>query len=102
MDFTQEEQKLLRPYLRMKVKDGRGWLVGVAVGVLICAATIVVSLTGVWRQPGPYFLFAIVVGLVVIEQSIDHRDQTRLARVLQKYDAALKERQEAQGREPTR
>jgi len=97
MDLTPEEEALVRPYLTMKVKDGKGWLIGVAVGLIICAAAVVLRVAGVQQLSGPYLLFAIVVGLVVIEQSIDHRDQTRIARVLQKYDAALKQSGEGRG-----
>jgi hypothetical protein len=99
MELTPKEQKLVRPYLEIKVRqdgEGKGWVIGVVVGVVISAAAIILIASGVWRDMNLYFLLFIVIGLVLIEQSVDHRDQVRMARILQKYDAVIKQYEQAE------
>lgn len=88
MDLTPQEEKLVRPYLTMKV-GGIGWVIGLVIGLLILAAGIIIWVSGIW-EGGPYFLLVLVVGMVIIEQAWNFRDKVRLARVLQKYDATVR------------
>ncbi|MHC4789281.1 MAG: hypothetical protein ACYS8K_08795 [Planctomycetota bacterium] len=90
MDLTAEEEKFLEPYLAAEVSDGKGWVIGVAVGALACAAAVFLRFTHAWPAFDPYFLLVVVVGLVIVEQSVNRRDKVRLARILQKYDSALR------------
>lgn len=99
MELTPKEQKLVRPYLDMKVRqdgEGKGWVIGLLAGIVICAATIILAATGVWPHMGVYFLLFIVIGLVIIEQSMNHRDQVRMARILQKYHAVIRQYEQAE------
>ena len=99
MELTPKEQKLVRPYLAMKVRqdgESRGWVIGVIVGIVIAASAVILAATGVWPSMGLYLLLFIVIGLVLIEQSVDHRDQVRMARILQKYNAVIKQYEQAE------
>ena len=96
MDLTPEEEKLVRPYLAMKVAQGKGWIVGVVVGLVVIAASVLLWASGVWPEGGIYLFVAIVVGLVVIEQCVDHRDRVRMAKLLQKYDSVVKQYEQAE------
>ncbi|NLW50563.1 MAG: hypothetical protein GXY85_06920 [Candidatus Brocadiaceae bacterium] len=89
MELTPQEQRLLKPYLRMAAGEGRGWLMGVAVGLAVCAGAVAVVALGRWPEAAPYCPLAFVVGLVIIEQALDRRDRRRMASILQKYDTAL-------------
>ena len=89
MDLTAEEREFVRPYLSTKATGGRGWMLGLLLGLAICAAALFLRLSGVWPEARLVFLPGLVIGMVVIEVSIDHRRKLRLARILQKYDAAL-------------
>jgi len=46
MELTPQEQRLLKPYLRMAAGEGRGWLMGVAVGLAVCAGAVAVVALG--------------------------------------------------------
>ncbi len=99
MELTPQERKLVRPYLELKVRhseEGKGWIVGVIIGLVLCVGAIALALTGVLQNMGVYLLLFIVVGLVLIEQSVDHRDHVRMARILQKYDALVKQYEQAE------
>lgn len=89
MDFTPEEQRLLRPYLLMKTRAGGGWLVALAAGLLVCAAAVAIVLLGTWPDAGPYCPLIFVIGLVIAEQALGRRDRRRMAHILQEYDAAV-------------
>ncbi|MHC5033557.1 MAG: hypothetical protein ACYTFZ_00770 [Planctomycetota bacterium] len=101
MDFTPAEQRFLQPYLAMQVADGKGWIIGVALGVLVCAAAVLLRVSGVWPGIGPYVLLIVVAGLIVIEQSVNRRDKVRLARILQKYDTLARRPQHPDEEEET-
>ena len=89
MEFTSEEKKLLAPYLLMDTADRKAWLAGIVAGLAVCAAAVAVIALPIWPDAGPYCPLAFVIGLVIVEQALDRRDRRRMARVLQKYDAAL-------------
>ena len=89
MELTPQERKVLRPYLEMRDTDGRGWVVGTALGAAICAGALVLTLVAAWQDVRTVFLFAFVCGMVVIELSLDHRKKKLMARVLQKYERAV-------------
>ena len=89
MELTQKERDFLRPYLAMDVSRGGGWMVGAVAGALVCAGALVAHLTGLWPEAGPYLFLALVVGMVVIEVSLNRRDKLFVARILQKYTAKL-------------
>ncbi len=94
MDLTPAERKFVRPYLRANARAGKGWIVGVLLGLGVIAAAILFRLSDSGPEIGPYFLMAVVVGMVIIEMSIDHRSKMKMARILQKYEAAVREAQE--------
>ena len=89
MEFTPEEQRLLKSYLLMRIRAGNGWLAGVVAGVAVCAAGVVIVALGIWPDAAPYCPLVFVIGLVIAEQALGRRDKRRMARILQKYDAAL-------------
>lgn len=101
MDFTPEQREFVKPYLTMKVRDGKGWILGVIVGLLICAAALVTGFLRLWAGAGQYLLLALVIGMVLIEISLNRRDKSRLAAIVQKYDAALRDLQQPEGEEET-
>jgi hypothetical protein len=84
MELTAEERRMVQPYLSMRVTGGKGWLVGIVLGLLICVAAFCLRLSGIWPEARVAFLPVLVTGMVVIEMSIDHRQKTRLAGILQK------------------
>ena len=90
MELTPKERDFLRPYLTMKLSEGKGWAVGVALGVLICAGAVFVWFSGSWPGIRPYFFLTFVIGMVVTEISLNRREKIILARILQKYDAAVR------------
>ncbi|MCK4283361.1 MAG: hypothetical protein KAX44_03505 [Candidatus Brocadiae bacterium] len=90
MNLTGEEKKLVEPYLAMSIRDGKGWICGVVAGFLICAGALLVGYLGAWPVAGHYLLLVAVVGMVVAEISLNHRDKMRMGAVLQKYDAAVR------------
>jgi hypothetical protein len=99
MELSPKEQKLVRPYLEMNIRqdgEGKGWVIGVIAGIVIAAVAIIIAALRVWPDMGLYLLLAIVIGLVLIEQSVDHRDQVRMARVLQKYNSVVKQYEQAE------
>ena len=89
MDFTPEEKKLLDPYLLMRTGGARGWLAGVVAGAAVCAAAVAIVALDVWPEAGPYCPLVFVIGLVIAEQALARRDRRHMARILQKYDAAV-------------
>ena len=89
MDLTDDEKKLVDPYLAMRATDGRGWRVVLAVGAAVCLAALAARLFGPWPQARMLFLPAVVVGMLIVEGALDRRRRTKLARILQKYHAAL-------------
>jgi hypothetical protein len=89
MQFTPEEERLLKPYMAMKTDGIGAWPAGIVAGVAVCAAAVAVVALDIWREAGPYCPLAFVVGLVILEQALDRRDRRRMARILQKYDAAV-------------
>jgi len=99
MELSPKEQKLVRPYLEMNIRqdgEGKAWVIGVIVGIVIAAVAIIFAALRVWPDMGLYFLLGIVIGLVLIEQSVDHRDQLRMARILQKYNSVVKQYEQAE------
>jgi len=89
MDLTDDEKKLVQPYLDMKATNGRGWRPVLAVGAAVCLAALAARLFGPWSQARMLFVPTVVVGLLIIEGALDRRRPAKLARILQKYDAAL-------------
>jgi len=89
MDLTDDEKKLVQPYLDMKATDGRGWRAVLAMGAAICLVALAARLFGPWPEARMLFLPAVVVGMLIIEAALDRRRRAKLARVLQKYHAAL-------------
>jgi len=89
MELTPEEKRLVAPYLLMRTSGGRGWLAGIVAGVAVCAAAVAIVAVGSWPEAGPYCPLVFVIGLVIAEQALARRDRRRMARILQKYDAAV-------------
>jgi hypothetical protein len=85
MHFTPRERKLIEAQVSLASRAGRGWAAGVAVGALICAASVVAGAAGLWAEARCYLLLAFVTGMIVIEQSVNRRDRVRLARIIRKY-----------------
>lgn len=89
MDLTPDEKKMLAPYLLMKTGGRSAWQAGIVLGVAVCAAAVAIVAFDCWPEAGPYTPLAFVVGLVILEQALARRDRRRMARILQKYDAAV-------------
>lgn len=96
MELTPEERKLVQPYLEMKAEEGKGWIMGLVVGLVVALAGLVVWIGGWWQHGGPYLLLVILAAAVVVEQSLDHRDQVRMARLFQKYHELVKRYEQAE------
>jgi len=100
MELDEKERAFLEPYLRLAAGKNRRWMVGVAVGLVLCVASAVLYSCGL----RPALMFALfVLGLVVVDFFVEERRKTMLARILQKYENALaeakKERERAQSQE---
>jgi len=91
MELTTEEKRIADGYLAVTATETRGWLVGVVLGAAICAAGAVILALQGWDGAGGFLLPIFFVGMATIEVSLNHRDKLRFARILQKYDAALRE-----------
>jgi hypothetical protein len=96
MELSPEERKLVQPYLDMKIREGKGWVVGFLVGLVVSGGAFVVWVADLWPKGGPYMLLVVLAGAVLIEQSLDHRDQVRMARILQKYHDVVKRYEQAE------
>ena len=102
MQFTRQEEKMLRPLLRRDAygQDGVSNLLFLA-GAFVLGAGIVMIWAGLGRDYGAGLLFS-VVGLIIIEHAWNRRDRQMLARILQKYDAALRRMRNPEDEEVTR
>jgi len=89
MDLTRDERELLDSYLHMDAR-GKGWIVGAIVGAVICGGALLVAFLGPWDVPGVYLLLVLVVGMVLIELSLGHRDKLQIGRILQEYDTEVR------------
>jgi len=89
MELTPQERRLVRPYLEMRNTQGKGWAVGLAAGAALCAGALALVLVAAWEDVRTIFLFGFVLGMVVIELSLDQRRKKLMARVLQKYERAV-------------
>ncbi len=85
MHFTPKERKLIEAYVSLASRAGRGWVAGMVIGALICAAAVVAGVAGLWAEARCYLPLAFVAGMIVIEQSVNRRDRVRLARIIRKY-----------------
>ena len=90
MQFTRREERALQPLLK---KDAEGQdvisnLLFLA-GIFVLAAGIVMIYAGLGRDYGAGLIFS-VAGLIVIEHAWNRRDRHIMARIVQKYDAALR------------
>jgi len=90
MDLTRDESELLESYLKMDVQ-GRGWIVGAVVGAVMCGGALLIAFLGFWDVPKLHLLLVLVVGMLLTERSLSHRDKTQIARILQEYDAEVRQ-----------
>jgi hypothetical protein len=90
MDLTEGEQRLLQSYLALRPRPRGSWLVGVAVGALICVLAVLLRVTDVCPPVRPFFLLVMAAGLVAIEQAVSYRERGRIARIIQGYDQELR------------
>jgi hypothetical protein len=89
VELTPKERRLVRPYLAMRNTEGKGWVIGLAVGAALCAGMLALTLVAAWEEVRTFFLFGFVLGMVVIELALDQRRKKLMARVLQKYERAV-------------
>jgi hypothetical protein len=102
MQFTRREDKFLQPLLKRDAKgpDAISNFLFLA-GIFVLAAGIVMVAMGLGRDYGAGLIFG-VVGLIIIEHAWNRRDRNVLARIVQKYDAALRRLQLPEEDEVTR
>jgi amino acid permease len=101
MEFTPEESKFVRPYLEMEPSPGRGWLVGVVVGILIIIGGVLVPIFTEVDYSGALVVLLVIVGMVVIDIALDWRRKKLTAQVLQKYHRAVRRLYREIGEEET-
>ena len=87
MELNEKERAFVRPYLSMNVSESNLWLAGVVAGAVLCVAAAILYFAA--SGTGMFLLF--VLGLVLIDISLDERRKKAMAAILQKYEKALKE-----------
>ena len=88
--FDEMEKAVLQTYLRADSRPGALWWAYVVAGALVCgagAAFLMLQPEAISRAAA---LLILVSGLVVIATGLDVRKRAILARIIQKYDRALR------------
>ncbi len=96
MELTPEERALVESYLHTSSERNRKWLFVLAVGAVICLCALLLLALATASVQRPVSLLALVLGLVVIARALDGRKRTILARIIQKYDRAIRSDEGAQ------
>jgi len=87
MELNEKERAFVQPYLSMDVSSRGLWLAGVVAGAVLCIVAAVLY----FAVPGGIMFLLFVLGLVMIDISVDERRKRTMAAVLQKYARALEE-----------
>jgi len=98
MELTEKERAFVQPYLSMDVSSRGLWLAGVVVGAVLCVVAGVLYFVA----PGEMVFLLFVLGLVMVDISVDERRKRMMAAVLQKYARALEEVESRLGSEQAR
>ena len=86
MELSEQDRRFVDGYLQIPAGKSGLWKIGLAVGALLAAgAAVYVIVSGATMLA----VLLLVLGLVVIEVSIEHHRKRRLARILQEYEAEL-------------
>jgi ABC-type nickel/cobalt efflux system permease component RcnA len=89
MELEPEEERIVEAYLRASPEPSRRWVVTLVAGLVLCAAAVVMLLRGVPLND-PLTLLMFVLGMVIVACSLDYHKWTVLARIIQKYDRAVR------------
>ena len=89
MELTPRERKTLDAYLRIRPGASAGWRWGVAAGLAVCIAAVVMAVSGIGGPVADYFLVVLMAGLLITETALDHRRNLVVASILRKYEAAI-------------
>ncbi len=84
MEFEPEESALIESYLHTRAGPNRTWLMGLALGAVVCLAALLM-LALARGESLSFALLALVAGLVVMARALDERRKTILASIIQKY-----------------
>ena len=93
--LTERERVVLGRYLDIDPGGWRWYIVGMLAGAVVCLLGVLVLASGGEDAAMP-FVGCVVVGLVVIEVSLDFRRSHTVAGIIQKYHRAMKGRGEAE------
>ena len=89
MDLEPEEERIVQTYLRASPTPRRRWVVTLVAGLVLCAAAVVMLLLGE-ELNDPFTLLMFVLGMVIVACSLDYHKWTVLARIIRKYDRAVR------------
>ena len=90
MELEPEEERLVAAYLRASPEPSRRWVVTLVAGLVLCAAAVVMLVLGWAGVNDPFTLLTFVLGMVIVACSLDYHKWTVLARIIQKYDRAVR------------
>ena len=88
MDFDASEKAVLETYSDAAGREDKGWVVVLALGVLVCCTAILLLLFG--GMSLSFSLLSFVAGLVVMAKALQRRRRAIAAGIIRKYDEALK------------
>jgi len=88
-ELTDREKVVLGRYLSMDPAGWRWWIVGMLLGAVICLLGILLFFAVPNTEGRLVFLGCFIVGLVVMEVSLDYRRNQTVAGIVQKYHRAL-------------
>ena len=93
--LTDRERAVLGRYLDIDPGGWRWYIVGMLAGAAVCLLGVLV-LAASGEEAAVPFLGCVIVGLVVMEVSLDFRRSHTIASIIQKYHRAMKGRGEAE------
>ncbi|MFP4028620.1 MAG: hypothetical protein ACLFWL_12585 [Candidatus Brocadiia bacterium] len=87
MELEPKERAVIETYLKRKKRMGKGWILILLFGLLLCGLAIVYLFA--FPDEKSQALVILLASFVVVARALDDRQKTILSSAIQKYHAAL-------------